>query len=128
MKAAPASFSPGDRRDSWLDAPTSTRRFEGFARTRSWRRLPLRSKDRHRRAGSAIVAAVSPQPVNLLINAPFITVRDAANLGVRRISVGGTLARTAWRGFLQAAHEVAEAGTFSGFEQLPDVEELFSHQ
>jgi 2-methylisocitrate lyase-like PEP mutase family enzyme len=64
----------------------------------------------------------------LLINAPFITFRDAANLGVRRISVGGTLARTAWRGFLQAAHEVAEAGTFSGFEQLPDVEELFSHQ
>src|SRR5687768_4087470 len=77
---------------------------------------------------AAIVAAVSPQPVNLLINAPFITVRDAANLGVRRISVGGTLARTAWRGFLRAAHEIAEAGTFSGFEQLPDVEGLFSHQ
>ncbi len=51
----------------------------------------------------AIVAAVSPKPVNLLINAPFITVAEAANLGVRRISVGGTLARTAWRGFLQAA-------------------------
>ena len=77
---------------------------------------------------AAIVTAVSPKPVNLLINAPFITVRDAANLGVRRISVGGTLARTAWRGFLQAAHEIAEAGTFSRFEQLPDVEELFRHQ
>ena len=77
---------------------------------------------------AAIVTAVSPKPVNLLINAPFITVRDAANLGVRRISVGGTLARTAWRGFLQAAHEIAEAGTFSQFEQLPDVEGLFSRQ
>ena len=77
---------------------------------------------------AAIVTAVSPKPVNLLINAPFITVRDAANLGVRRISVGGTLARTAWRGFLQAAHEIAEAGTFSQFEQLPDVEGLFRHQ
>ena len=45
---------------------------------------------------AAIVAAVAPKPVNLLINAPFITVAEAADLGVRRISVGGTLARTAW--------------------------------
>ena len=77
---------------------------------------------------AAIVAAVSPKPVNLLINAPFMTVAEAAALGVRRISVGGTLARTAWRGFLQAAHEIAEAGTFSRFEQLPNVEGLFHHQ
>ena len=74
---------------------------------------------------AAIVAAVSPKPVNVLINAPFLTVAEAEVLGVRRISVGGTLARTAWRGFLQAANEIAEAGTFSGFEQLPDVEALF---
>jgi 2-methylisocitrate lyase-like PEP mutase family enzyme len=77
---------------------------------------------------AAIVAAVSPKPVNLLINAPFITVAQAAELGVRRISVGGTLARTAWRGFLQAAHEIAEAGTFSRFEQLPNVEAMFRGQ
>ncbi|HJY44794.1 MAG TPA: isocitrate lyase/phosphoenolpyruvate mutase family protein [Propionibacteriaceae bacterium] len=76
---------------------------------------------------AAIVAAVSPKPVNLLINAPFITAQDAANLGVRRISVGGTLARTAWRGFLQAAQEIAEAGTFSQFEQLPNVDDMFRH-
>ena len=76
----------------------------------------------------AIVAAVSPKPVNLLINAPFMTVTEAANLGVRRISVGGTLARTAWRGFLQAATEIAETGTFSEFEQLPNVDGLLSHQ
>jgi len=77
---------------------------------------------------AAIVSAVSPKPVNLLINAPFITVTEAAELGVRRISVGGTLARTAWRGFLQAAHEIAEAGTFSQFEKLPNVEAMFRHQ
>jgi 2-methylisocitrate lyase-like PEP mutase family enzyme len=77
---------------------------------------------------TAIVAAVSPKPVNLLINAPFTTVAEAATLGVRRISVGGTLARTAWGGFLQAATEIAEGGTFSRFEQLPNVDALFSNQ
>ena len=73
----------------------------------------------------AIVAAVSPTPVNLLINAPFMTVAQAADLGVRRISVGGTLARTAWAGFLQAAEEIAGPGTFSRFEGLPNVDALF---
>ncbi len=75
---------------------------------------------------SAIVAAVSPRPVNLLINAPFITAAEAAELGVRRISVGGTLARTAWDGFLRAAREIADTGTFSHFERLPDVDALLS--
>ena len=75
---------------------------------------------------SAVVAAVSPKPVNLLVNAPFITVPAAASLGVRRISLGGTLARTAWAGFLQAAQEIADEGTFSQFEGLPDVEARFS--
>ena len=74
---------------------------------------------------AAIVAAVSPKPVNLLINAPFMTVAQAADLGVRRISVGGTLARTAWAGFLHAAQELADDGTFSQFERLPDVDQLF---
>lgn len=74
----------------------------------------------------AIVTAVSPKPVNLLINAPFMSVAEAAELGVRRISVGGTLARTAWAGFLQAAKEIADSGTFSRFEALPDVDALFS--
>ena len=74
----------------------------------------------------AIIDAVSPKPVNLLINAPFITVAAAAALGVRRISVGGTLARTAWGGFLQAAREIVDSGTFSSFEGLPDVDAMFS--
>jgi 2-methylisocitrate lyase-like PEP mutase family enzyme len=75
---------------------------------------------------SAIVAAVSPKPVNMLLNAPFTTVAQAAELGVRRISVGGTLARTAWGGWLEAAREIAEEGTVTRFEQLPDVDGLLS--
>lgn len=74
---------------------------------------------------SAIVSAVAPKPVNLLVYAPFITVAEAADLGVRRISVGGTLARTAWGGFLAAAEEIASEGTFSRFEGLPNVNALF---
>ncbi len=74
---------------------------------------------------AAIVSAVSPKPVNLLINAPFTTVAEAADLGVRRISVGGTLARTAWDGFLKAAEEISDAGTFTRFEQLPNVDAVF---
>jgi 2-methylisocitrate lyase-like PEP mutase family enzyme len=73
---------------------------------------------------AAIVAAVSPMPVNLLLNAPFLTVVDAARLGVRRISVGGTLARTAWGGFLAAARELADAGTVTRFADLPNVDGL----
>lgn len=72
----------------------------------------------------AIVSAVSPKPVNLLINAPFTNAAEAAQLGVRRISVGGTLARTAWGGFLAAAQEIADAGTFTCFDDLPNVEAL----
>jgi methylisocitrate lyase len=73
---------------------------------------------------SAIVAAVAPKPVNLLVYAPFTTVSEAASLGVRRISVGGTLARTAWAGFLAAAEELATDGTFSRFTGLPDVNSI----
>ncbi len=73
---------------------------------------------------AAIVAAVAPKPVNLLINAPFLSVSEAAALGVRRISVGGTLARTAWAGFLEAAGEIAAEGTFSRFDRLPNVDAL----
>jgi len=75
----------------------------------------------------AIVEAVAPKPVNLLINSPFMTVAQARDVGVRRISVGGTLARTAWAGFLQAAQEIVDTGTFGRFEHLPDVDALFTH-
>jgi len=61
---------------------------------------------------TAVVQAVAPRPVNVLANGPFTTVAALEQLGVRRISVGGTLARTAWAGFLTAAREIAAHGTF----------------
>jgi 2-methylisocitrate lyase-like PEP mutase family enzyme len=60
----------------------------------------------------ALVRAVAPKPVNVLVHADFATVAGLAAVGVRRISVGGALARAAWAGFLQAAREIAEQGTF----------------
>jgi methylisocitrate lyase len=62
---------------------------------------------------AAVVAAVAPKPVNVLVGAPFTNVSELAALGVRRISVGGALARAAWGGFLRAAREIAERGTFT---------------
>jgi len=65
---------------------------------------------------AAIVAAVAPKPVNLLIGfASEFTVQDVAAMGVRRISVGGALARSAWGGFLRTARGIAEHGRFDGF-------------
>jgi 2-methylisocitrate lyase-like PEP mutase family enzyme len=62
---------------------------------------------------SAVVKAAHPKPVNLLIGASGLSIAEAADLGVRRISVGGTLARTAWAGFMKAAREIADKGTFA---------------
>ena len=68
----------------------------------------------HAREGVlAIVEAVAPRPVNVLVYGDFTTVSEVAGAGARRISVGGALARAAWTGFLQAAREIAEHGTFS---------------
>lgn len=64
---------------------------------------------------AAVVGAVSPKPVNVLVGSAFTTVAELRDLGVRRISVGGALARAAWTGFLQAANEIAEHGTFEAF-------------
>jgi 2-methylisocitrate lyase-like PEP mutase family enzyme len=62
---------------------------------------------------SAIVKAVHPKPVNLLIGASGLSLKEVEALGVRRISVGGSLARTAWAGFMRSAREMAEKGTFT---------------
>lgn len=69
----------------------------------------LRSEDDIR----AVVAAVAPRPVNVLVGSDFTTVDRLAALGVRRISVGGALARAAYGAFLAAAREIAGAGTFT---------------
>jgi 2-methylisocitrate lyase-like PEP mutase family enzyme len=62
---------------------------------------------------AAVVKAVHPKPVNLLIGASGLSLKEAEALGVRRISVGGSLARSAWAGFMKAAKEMAEQGTFT---------------
>jgi 2-methylisocitrate lyase-like PEP mutase family enzyme len=62
---------------------------------------------------SAVVKAVHPKPVNLLFFAADHTLANATALGVRRVSVGGSLSRTAWTGFMKAAKEMAEKGTFT---------------
>ncbi|WP_316182089.1 MULTISPECIES: isocitrate lyase/phosphoenolpyruvate mutase family protein [unclassified Bradyrhizobium] len=62
---------------------------------------------------TAVVKAVAPKPVNLLIGASGLSLGQATELGVRRISVGGSLARMAWAGFIRAAKEMAEQGTFT---------------
>jgi 2-methylisocitrate lyase-like PEP mutase family enzyme len=62
---------------------------------------------------TAVVKAVHPKPVNLLIGASGLSLKEATDLGVRRISVGGSLARSAWAGFMKAAKEMAEQGTFT---------------
>ena len=67
---------------------------------------------RTREQVDAVVKAAAPKPVNVLIGAPGHTVADLAALGVRRISVGGALARAAWGGFLRAAREIANEGRF----------------
>ena len=59
-----------------------------------------------------LVAELSPKPINVLVNSNFTTVNALADLGVRRISVGGALARTAYGAFVTAAHDLIEFGTF----------------
>jgi 2-methylisocitrate lyase-like PEP mutase family enzyme len=64
---------------------------------------------------AAVVAAVAPRPVNVVNGgAGAFTVADLAALGVRRISLGGGLARAAWGGFLKAAQLLASEGRFDG--------------
>lgn len=76
---------------------------------------------------AAVVAAVAPKPVNLLVGvAGGFAVKEIAALGVRRISVGGTLARSAWGGFTRAAKLIAEQGRFDGFADAASGHELNS--
>jgi 2-methylisocitrate lyase-like PEP mutase family enzyme len=64
----------------------------------------------------ATVNAVAPKPVNLLLSSAIgFTVTDIAEMGVRRISVGGTLARVSWNAVMRAAREIAERGRFDSF-------------
>ena len=80
----------------------------------------LRSKE----AIVAVVKAVSPRAVNVLVGSDFVTVAELADLGVRRISVGGALARAAWTGFLEAANEISRQGTFAALGRAVPFDDL----
>jgi 2-methylisocitrate lyase-like PEP mutase family enzyme len=74
---------------------------------------------------AAVVEAVAPKPVNMLIGWPSeMTVDEVAALGVRRISVGGALARCAWGGFMRAAKLLADQGSFAGLKEAAPGAEL----
>jgi 2-methylisocitrate lyase-like PEP mutase family enzyme len=74
---------------------------------------------------AAVAKAVAPKPVNLLIGFPTdLTMRDIEALGVRRVSVGGAMARSAWGGFMRATQSIASEGKFDGFASAASGVEL----
>lgn len=73
---------------------------------------------------TAVVSAVAPKPVNVLVGSTSeFTLHDLASLGVRRVSVGGALARAAWGGFMRAAQSLAD-GRFDGLAEAASGAEL----
>jgi 2-methylisocitrate lyase-like PEP mutase family enzyme len=80
---------------------------------------------RNREDIRALVEAVAPKPLNVLVSASIgLDLSDLAALGVRRVSVGSALARAAWTGFIQAARPMAEAGRFTGLDGCVSYAEL----
>ena len=73
----------------------------------------------------AIVDAVAPKPVNVLIGGPGgLTMNDVAEVGARRVSVGGAFARAGWGGFIRSAKELIEKGTFDELANAASYAEL----
>lgn len=73
----------------------------------------------------AVVKAVAPKPVNVLMgSASDLTVQDLAAMGVRRISTGSGLARAAWGSFVRAATQIQQGGRFDGLKDLAPNGEL----
>jgi 2-methylisocitrate lyase-like PEP mutase family enzyme len=75
---------------------------------------------------AAIVKAVAPKPVNVLVSAPTpaLSVHRLEDLGVRRISVGSALARVAWGAFIRAAKSIQETGSFDALGEAVPFAEL----
>ncbi len=72
-----------------------------------------------------LVAAVAPKPLNILVVGDIgLTVKEIADLGVRRISVGGALALTAWAGFMKAAQALKSNGSFTAFADAAPYAEI----
>ena len=98
----------------WPDLAETIRRLKAFAEAGADCLYPPGIKTREEI--EAVVKAVAPKPVNLLMSSPTgFTVADIAAMGVRRISIGGTLARVAWTAVLRSAREIAEQGRFDSF-------------
>jgi 2-methylisocitrate lyase-like PEP mutase family enzyme len=73
----------------------------------------------------AFVKELEPAPVNILVSRNTgLAVADLAEIGVRRISVGSSLARAAWNGFMRAAGMIAKEGSFAGFDGLVPFAEI----
>ncbi len=78
-----------------------------------------------RESNKAIVEAVAPKPVNVLIGGPGgLSMRDAEEIGARRVSVGGAFARAAWGGFIRSAKELLEQGAFDELKNAASYSEL----
>jgi len=73
---------------------------------------------------AAMVRAVAPKPLNVLVLDSTQTLAQLRDLGVRRLSVGGALARSAWGGFMRTAQQIAGEGRFDGFAQAASGAEL----
>jgi 2-methylisocitrate lyase-like PEP mutase family enzyme len=73
---------------------------------------------------SEVVRVAGKLPVNVLAGWPGFTKRELEDLGVKRISVGGALARAAWGGFIRAAKDIAENGRFDAFADLPTMGDI----
>jgi 2-methylisocitrate lyase-like PEP mutase family enzyme len=71
-----------------------------------------------------VVRVAGKLPVNVLVGWPGFTRRELEDLGVKRISVGGSLARAAWGGFMRAAKDIAEHGRFDALSGLPAASEI----
>lgn len=77
----------------------------------------------------AIVQAVAPKPVNVLVGSPGLTVAQLADIGVRRVSVGSALSRAAWGALMRSAQEINDAGTFNAFADaggFADLNQVFA--
>ena len=73
---------------------------------------------------SEVVRVAGKLPVNVLVGAPGFTRSQLEDLGVKRISTGGALARAAWGGLMRAASDIAENGRFDAFADLPTMNDI----
>ena len=119
-RAAIRFWSDAPSASSW-EGPISTRRSPGSrAYAQAGADCLYAPGIRTREQIAAVVAGVAPKPLNLLIgSASELTMAQIAALGVRRVSVGGALARTAWGGFMRAARLISRNKATSMASQMP---------